>query len=378
MLHLQNITLENIAKRIKSEKLRIVIYGAGMIGKIVAPDMIQRYDLLENIDCYVDCDVRKQGKYITIGDKPVKICSPTVLDSIAQNSILFITNSNYSVVLATLDENKHLNGMDAIIIPVMQALAVKERTNATEIILRNYSEKLIPKKIHYCWFSGKEMPDYLKKCMESWHEKCPEYEIIRWDESNYDIHKNIYMEQAYNAQKWGFVPDFARLDILYTYGGFYLDTDVELLRSLDDLCGQGAFCGVEKWGNINMGGCSGAVKHHPMIGEMLAYRENIPFVYPDGTMNLETCGVYETQPFIKHGMAINNSTQRINDMTVFSSDFFHPYDYMSGETILTKHTFSIHHFNGGWLNEQARQARTDTMNEYKQTVKRMENFYGEI
>ncbi len=378
MLHLQNITLENIAKRIKREKLRIVIYGAGMIGKIVVPDMIQRYGLSENIDCYVDCDVRKQGKYIMIGDRSVKICSPVVLDSIAQNSILFITNSNYSAVLATLDENKHLNGIDAIIIPVMQALAVKERATATEIILGNYSEELIPKKIHYCWFSGKEMPDYLKKCMESWHEKCPGYEIIRWDEGNYDIHKNIYMEQAYNAQKWGFVPDFARLDILYTYGGFYLDTDVELLRSLDDLRGQGAFCGVEKWGNINMGGCSGAVKHHPMIGEMLAYRANIPFVYADGTMNLETCGVYETQPFIKHGLVINNSVQRINDMTVFPSDFFHPYDYMSGETILTKNTFSIHHFNGGWLNEQARQARTDTMNEYKQTVKRMENFYGEI
>ena len=104
MLHLQNITLENIAKRIKREKLRIVIYGAGMIGKIVVPDMIQRYGLSENIDCYVDCDVRKQGKYIMIGDRSVKICSPVVLDSIAQNSILFITNSNYSVVLATLDE----------------------------------------------------------------------------------------------------------------------------------------------------------------------------------------------------------------------------------------------------------------------------------
>ena len=67
------------------------------------------------------------------------------------------------------------------------------------------------------------------------------------------------MEQAYQAEKWGFVPDYARLDILYNYGGFYLDTDVELIRSLDDLRNQGAFCGVEKWGNINMGGCSGAV-----------------------------------------------------------------------------------------------------------------------
>ena len=92
---------------------------------------------------------------------------------------------------------------------------------------------MIPKVIHYCWFGGNEMSALEKKCIESWKTQCPDYEIIRWDETNYDVTKNLYMQQAYAAKKWAFVSDYARLDILYQHGGFYLDTDVELLQSLD-------------------------------------------------------------------------------------------------------------------------------------------------
>ena len=94
---------------------------------------------------------------------------------------------------------------------------------------------MIPKKIHYCWFGGNPMPEKDKKCIESWKRYCPDYEIIRWDESNYDVSKNRYMKEAYEEKKWGFVPDYARLDIIYNEGGIYLDTDVELVKNLDDL-----------------------------------------------------------------------------------------------------------------------------------------------
>ena len=81
---------------------------------------------------------------------------------------------------------------------------------------------MIPKVIHYCWFGGNEMSALEKKCIESWKMQCPDYEIIRWDETNYDVTKNLYMQQAYAAKKWAFVSDYARLDILYQHGGFYL------------------------------------------------------------------------------------------------------------------------------------------------------------
>lgn len=109
----------------------------------------------------------------------------------------------------------------------MQMAASRDAVNPPPI--RISETPLIPKVIHYCWFSEKEIPEKYQKCIESWEKCCPDYEIKRWDESNYDISKNPYMKEAYEHQKWGFVPDYARLDILYHYGGIYIDTDVELV-----------------------------------------------------------------------------------------------------------------------------------------------------
>ena len=100
---------------------------------------------------------------------------------------------------------------------------------------------MIPKKIHYCWFGGKEMPNKDKKCIESWRKYCPDYEIIEWNESNYSLDKCKYMKDAYKEKKWGFVPDFARFDIIYNEGGIYMDTDVELISSLDDLLSNSGY-----------------------------------------------------------------------------------------------------------------------------------------
>ncbi|RKW32245.1 MAG: glycosyl transferase, partial [Lachnoanaerobaculum sp.] len=104
---------------------------------------------------------------------------------------------------------------------------------------------MIPKVIHYCWFGGKPLPKIARKCIQSWKRFCPDYEIVEWNEKNYDIHKNSYMEEAYLQKKWGFVPDFARLDIIYQNGGIYLDTDVELIRPLDELLYHRAYMGFE-------------------------------------------------------------------------------------------------------------------------------------
>lgn len=370
MLNLLNYTEDLLARHIWRDKLSIIIYGAGMIGKIIIPSFLKKNNLLDFLKCYIDADECKQQEKIQVDCKAYDIFSPDYLNNISKNSILFITNSNYAAVLNMLDGIDNLNGMDAVIIPVLQILGLKQDEEKYELI--NYELEKIPKVINYCWFSGKEMPQYLVKCIESWKRKCPDYEVKRWDESNYDINKNKYMSDAYGEKKWGFVPDYARLDILYNYGGFYLDTDVELLESLDKFREQGAFCGVEKWGNINMGGCSGAVPGHPMIKKLLDYRENIPFKLDNGRLNLETCGIYETTPMILEGMRVDNSIQRIHGMTVFSSDFFHPYDYMSEQTIITSNTVSIHHFNGGWLDDNLKQMRKKTAEQYISILKRME------
>lgn len=373
MLDLIYFAPKELAEYIRNMNKKVYIYGAGMIGSIVIPSFFKKYKIEKYAKAYIDNDKRKQGKYVDFGSDKIAIHSSDYINNVDKNDLILITNSNYSPVLSMLDTVKQIDKVKTVIFPIVEAIEAGKNKHMLDITTTSsLSNDLIPKVIHYCWFSGKEMPDYLKRCVDSWHQFCPDYEIKRWDESNYDITKNVYMKQAYEAKKWGFVPDYARLDILYNYGGFYLDTDVELIKSLDTLRGQEAFCGVEKWGNINMGGCSGAVKQHTMIKRMLDYRENIPFVYKDGTYNLETCGVYETKPFIEEGMSVDNTTQRIHNMTVFSSDFFHPYDYMSGETCITKNTYSIHHFNGGWLDEKRREERKQTSEAYKKILKRMQ------
>ena len=91
----------------------------------------------------------------------------------------------------------------------------------------------IPKQISYCWFGHNPLPKKVEKCIESWKKHCPDYEIIRWDESNYDVTKNQYIREAYEAKKWAFVSDYARLDVIYQYGGIYLDMDVELIKDFE-------------------------------------------------------------------------------------------------------------------------------------------------
>ena len=104
---------------------------------------------------------------------------------------------------------------------------------------------MIPKKIHYCWFGGNPLPPLAEKCIASWKKYCPDYEVIRWDESNYDCNKHPYMREAYNKKKFAFVADYARMDIIYNHGGIYLDTDVELLKNLDFLLANSFYIGFD-------------------------------------------------------------------------------------------------------------------------------------
>lgn len=371
-MKLRTLLFADFAEKIRREQKKIIVYGAGMIGQIVVPDIIRRFGLDNEVCFYVDADKTKQGKRVETGISSYEIKSAEVLKkycALNKNTVLLITNSRLYSVIEELDKIDELEDTEAYIVPVMQLAELKRKD--TKLHEQKKGDCLIPKVIHYCWFSGKEIPDHLKKCMESWEKYCPDYEIKRWDETNYDMNRNPYVRQAYECQKWGFIPDYARLDILYHYGGIYMDTDVELVKSPDVLCCQQAFCGVEKWGNINIGGLSGAIPHHPMMKKLLDERKDVEFIRKDGSLNTEPSGIYETMPFIREGMRIDNRTQNIQGMTVYSSDYFHPYDYMSGEIFMTENTFSIHYFDGGWLSPDEKKYRTKPTKRYRKLLDRM-------
>lgn len=220
---------------------------------------------------------------------------------------------------------------------------------------------MIPKIIHYCWFGGNPLPKDVLLCIDSWKKFCPDYEIRRWDETNYDINKCQYMSDAYKEQKWAFVSDYCRLDVVHEYGGIYLDTDVELIKSLDSLLTEQMFCGFEsrdpvwiKKGqpvemSVNLGLGYGAEKSHPYIKEMMDLYASLSFYKLDGSLNLIACPRYQTQILALHGLVSNNKTQRLAKCIAYSPEFFCPQSNATNKMLhLTENTYSIHHFTLSW------------------------------
>lgn len=214
----------------------------------------------------------------------------------------------------------------------------------------------IPKIIHYCWVGGKPKPQSVLYCIESWKRCCPDYEIREWNESNYDFKKNEYMRQAYEAKKWGFVPDYARLDIVYEHGGIYLDTDVEMLRSFNELLEQDGFMGFENTGDgeyfVNCGHGFGAVPHHEVIRAARDLYDTISFLNADGTPNLLASPHFTTQALREFGLVQENRDQQLPGMTVYASDVLCPKNFRTGKIKKTQRTVSIHHFTASWVDEK--------------------------
>lgn len=217
------------------------------------------------------------------------------------------------------------------------------------------SDKQIPKIINYCWFGGKPLPELAKKCIASWKKFCPDYEIKEWNEFNYDVTKNNYMQEAFENKQWAFVSDYARLDIIYENGGIYFDIDVEVVRSLDSLLNLKGFMGIEnektltgeKFCNTGLG--FGAIPKLPIIKELRDNYEHIRFIKEDGSLNQTMCSVFQTEILLKKGLKLDNSIQEIEGLTIFPAEYFAPKEFFSGKINLTENTYSIHHFDASWV-----------------------------
>lgn len=214
----------------------------------------------------------------------------------------------------------------------------------------------IPKIIHYCWVGGNPKPQSVIYCIESWKKCCPDYEIREWNETNYDFTKNRYMNQAYKSKKWGFVPDYARLDIVYEYGGIYLDTDVEMIHNFDELLENECFFGFENTGDgeffVNCGHGFGAVPKHAVIKAARDFYENISFIKEDGTLNLLASPYYTTQSLCQIGLVQENRDQVLTGVHIYASDMLCPKNFRTGKVKKTKRTVSVHHFTASWVDEK--------------------------
>lgn len=214
---------------------------------------------------------------------------------------------------------------------------------------------MIPKIIHYCWFGNGQMTEKEQKCIESWKKFCPDYEIILWNEDNFDIRKNEFISKAYDEKKWAFVTDYARLDIVYNYGGIYLDTDVEIIKSFDDLLTNDAFMGFEKGILINSGSGFGAVKNHTAIKALRDTYNTIEFDMNSGE-NIN-CPAFNSKYLINRGAVMNDQMQTVDGITLYPTEYFCPLHNTSGEMNITKNTYSIHWYSMSWLPEAERKFR---------------------
>lgn len=226
---------------------------------------------------------------------------------------------------------------------------------------------MIPKKIHYCWFGHGPKPKLAKKCIKSWKRHCPDYEMIEWNEDNFDITAApLYVRQAFEAKKWAFVTDYVRLKVVYDHGGIYLDTDVELKKPLDSLRDHTAYFGFEDGKYINTGLGFGATKGAPILAELMEDYQNIRFTLPDGTYDTKPCPVRNTEVFLRHGLRQDDSMQTLpGDILILPSSYFCPYSYDMQLNADPKKAYSIHWFSASWFTPESRRQHDAWVKELK-------------
>lgn len=359
MIRIRDYTVQEFENILENGR-SIVAFGAGE----ALQNLCQKYsELSRNLSCVVD---NFQSGAVLIEKRQIPIVRPDQLKR-EENQLFIITSIWYADEwIQQLDQMPAYNGM------VFYLPFCFTREYGGGIVSCPGRKQLIPKTIHYCWFGSKELPQKFQKNIETWRKYCPDYEIVCWNESNYDVSKNLYMKQAYEAKKWGFVPDYARLDILYTYGGVYLDTDVELLRSLDDLLQYPFFCGFESEAYIALGLGFGSQRGDPILRDMLNQYDQMTFVKEDGSLNLIASPTYQTQILSQYGLVRNGCTQITEQFTALSPEYLCPVNpYGVGQP--TARSFSIHQYAATWFDECQQANKERMMCNCKLVLSRMEH-----
>ncbi|SFS83110.1 Glycosyltransferase sugar-binding region containing DXD motif-containing protein [Succinivibrio dextrinosolvens] len=215
---------------------------------------------------------------------------------------------------------------------------------------------MIPKVIHYCWFGKNPLPSNIKKCIKSWEKYCPDYEIRRWDESNFDVLSHPFIKAAYEEKKWAFVSDYARLKVVYDYGGIYLDTDVELLRNLDFLLNYNFYVGVQQADRLcNTGLGFGAKKHCLLVLNMMKQYDNL--IFDLNKQSEFACPILNNRVIVDIGYNYSDSLVEIHDCAILPCKMLDPVAPGRSRDLLCKDSVSIHHYTATWQNKKNRLRR---------------------
>lgn len=232
---------------------------------------------------------------------------------------------------------------------------------------------MIPKTIHYCWFGRNPLPESAQKCIASWRVFFPDYEIKEWNEDNFDVNIIPYTKEAYEAKKYAFVSDYARFWILYQYGGLYFDTDVEVIKPMDDIIARGPFMGVEvptKKGTkpqVAPGLGLGVTPGLDLYKILLDKYATLKFRKEDGSLNQKTIVAYTSEILRALGLQPTEDIQQVSGVWIYPVDYFNPLDSLTGKLKITENTRSIHWYMNSW---------SDTGKFYKWLSKLSHRWFG--
>ena len=359
MVNIVNCSVEIFLERTKKQE--VIAFGAGRVF-----ESLYETAGLKRVQYIIDSNEEKVGTYLNFSEASIPIVGKERLKNLerSRNAVIITATLAAASILKELDSYENIDGMDCYILPLMVNKVEKQ-----EVLYASKRQK-IPKIIHYCWFGKTEIPDHLKRYMESWDKYCPDYEIIRWDESNYDISKNQYMREAYESKKWGFVPDYARLDIVHQYGGIYLDTDVEMVQSFDKLLCSSSFFGYADLQDVNLGHGFGSEKGNPLLDDMKKIYEEKTFIKSDGTLDLRTCIEYQRPVLKKWGFHLNGKQESIRDNVIYPREVFNPLGRLGINELFTDNTYSIHHAEISWESEKNRRLYQESVCDIKKRIER--------
>ena len=214
---------------------------------------------------------------------------------------------------------------------------------------------MIPKIIHYCWFGRGPLPELAQKCIASWKKYLPDYEIKEWNEDNFDVNIIPYTAEAYQAKKYAFVSDYARFWVLYKYGGIYFDTDVEVIRPIDDIISKGNFMGFETDPKPQLKADASEASINPGLGiikKMLDFYEGKHFVHEAVMRNQITVVHIATQVLRENGLKNVAGIQEVADCFIYPSEYFCPINVTTGRIHVEKNTRTIHHYAGTWVDKK--------------------------
>ena len=360
----QNTSIDKFLEYIEDKN--IYIYGIGdyyrrLAGKVIYPN------IHKSVAGYIDNG--RKGENITVLGQEYHIYGVEFLKSVSRGIVLLCGTTYLDEMYSHLISQCLPDEIECFIMPLVWT--VSDGKDDPEIAaclsmkdnLHSEVENKIDKKIHCFWFSGEKKPEKYQKCIDTWKRVCPDYEIIEWNADSYDCGKNIFVKQAYEKKKWAFVSDYARLDVIYHYGGIYLDMDVELLKDFEPLRQFNAFFNYGMRHMVELGSGFGSMKQNPFIGTLLKLYEGAEFLDKDG-QSQETKyvqPVWINDSFLKEGFWLNGDMQLVGNMLLLPRRFYTPKDdFFLCNYLQCGDTRGIHHFNSEWQPNEYQKLRQES------------------